>query len=223
MPDSRPPAVVLLSGGLDSTTCLAVAIAAGFEVTALSFRYGQRHSIELEAAVLAGLEYDVDHHIMDISMGAFGGSSLTDSTMAVPDAGGEGIPSTYVPARNAVFLSCGLALAETIGAEDIFIGVNVMDYSGYPDCRPEFIAAFERMANLATVTGNWKIHTPLIGMNKAQIVELGTRLGVDYSKTISCYRADRSGACGSCDSCALRLNGFARAGLVDPARYQTGE
>ncbi len=225
------PAVVLLSGGLDSSTVLAIAKADGFEPAALSFRYGQRHVIELQAARLVALRAGVrQHEILDIGLDAFGGSSLTDHDIEVPigrssDDMSEGIPSTYVPARNTVFLSCALALAEVIGAEDIYLGVNALDYSGYPDCRPEYIDAFERMANLATAAAvegrqRLKVHAPLMTMTKADIVRRGTALGVDYAITISCYRADELGACGDCDSCTLRLKGFAEAGLVDPAPYR---
>lgn len=225
------PAVVLLSGGLDSSTVLAIAKAEGFEPTALSFRYGQRHETEVEAARRVARREGVGRHeILSIGLDAFGGSSLTDQSMEVPRGRGSeemsaAIPSTYVPARNTVFLSCALALAEVIGAEDIYIGVNALDYSGYPDCRPEYVEAFERMANLATaaaVEGRQQltIHAPLMEMTKADIVRRGTELGVDYSITISCYRADPSGACGECDSCTLRLKGFSEAGLVDPAPYR---
>ncbi len=227
----RKPAVVLLSGGLDSSTVLAIARAElGFDPVALSFRYGQRHQVELEAARRVARSQGIRRHeVMDLGLGAFGGSSLTDREMEVPVGRSEqemagGIPSTYVPARNTVFLACALALAEVVKAEDIFIGVNALDYSGYPDCRPEFIRAFEVMANLATaatVEGRQivKIHAPLMDKTKAQIVAWGTRLGVDYSLTTSCYRADANGSCGECDSCALRLKGFAEAGLPDPTAY----
>jgi 7-cyano-7-deazaguanine synthase len=225
------PAVVLLSGGLDSSTVLAIARGEGFEPTALSFQYGQRHAVELEAARLVAQRAGVRRHeVLAIALDAFGGSSLTDRDIDVPigrssDAMSEGIPSTYVPARNTVFLSCALALAEVIGAEDIFIGVNALDYSGYPDCRPEYIKAFEEMANLATAAAvegrqRLRIHAPLMQMTKADIVRRGTDLGVDYAITISCYRANDAGACGECDSCTLRLKGFAEAGLVDPAPYR---
>ena len=225
------PAVVLLSGGLDSATVVAIAQERGFEVVALSFQYGQRHEIELEAArrvvAAAGLGR---HEVLSVPLDTFGGSSLTDLSIDVPvgravDDMSEGIPSTYVPARNTVFLSCALALAEVVGAEDIFLGVNALDYSGYPDCRPEYIEAFERMANLATAAAvegrqRLKIHAPLMQMTKADIVREGSRLGVDYSITTSCYRADAAGACGECDSCTLRLKGFAEAGLSDPSPYR---
>ncbi|WP_210651524.1 7-cyano-7-deazaguanine synthase QueC [Nocardioides sp. SYSU D00065] len=224
-------AVVLLSGGLDSTTVLAVAKDQGFEPYAISFRYGQRHVVELESArrVAAGAGA-AGHVVCDIDLRVFGGSALT-ADVDVPKHGSADelsdseIPITYVPARNTVFLSFALAYAEVIGSTDIFIGVSALDYSGYPDCRPEYIAAYEQMANLATragVEGNAvKIHTPLINLTKAQTVELGTRLGVDYSLTLSCYDPDADGrACGHCDSCLLRLRGFADAGLADPVRYQ---
>jgi 7-cyano-7-deazaguanine synthase len=224
-------AVVLLSGGLDSTTVLAVAKDQGFEPYAISFRYGQRHVVELESARRVAVEAGVAGHVVcDIDLRVFGGSALT-AELDVPKHGSADelsdteIPITYVPARNTVFLSFALAYAEVIGATDIFIGVSALDYSGYPDCRPEYIAAYEQMANLATrsgVEGNAvKIHTPLINLTKAQTVELGTRLGVDYSLTLSCYDPDAEGrACGHCDSCLLRLRGFADAGLTDPVRYQ---
>lgn len=226
------PAVVLLSGGLDSATVVAIAQERGFDVVALSFRYGQRHEIELEAArrvvAAAGV---ARHEVLSVPLDTFGGSSLTDLSIHVPvgravDDMAEGIPSTYVPARNTVFLSCALALAEVVGAQDIFIGVNALDYSGYPDCRPEYIEAFERMAHLATAAAvegrqSLKIHAPLMQMTKADIVREGSRLGVDYSITTSCYRADAEGACGECDSCTLRLKGFAEAGLSDPSPYRS--
>ncbi|OBA70131.1 7-cyano-7-deazaguanine synthase QueC [Mycobacterium sp. 1554424.7] len=224
------PAVVLLSGGLDSTTVLAIAKDRGYVAYALSFRYGQRHAIELEAARRVAQAQGVARHVVaDIDLRVFGGSSLT-SDIAVPkresvDALTDEIPSTYVPARNTIFLSFALAYAETVGACDIFIGVNALDYSGYPDCRPEYIAAFQAMANLATKAGVGgaavTIHTPLIEMTKAEIVQTGLRLGVDYSLTSSCYDPDPTGKpCGHCDSCLLRLKGFAEAGHVDPLTYQ---
>ena len=226
------PAVVLLSGGLDSTTVVAIAQNQGYDVIALSFRYGQRHVVELEAAARVVESMGVSRHeVLDVGLDTFGGSSLTDMTMDVPshrtaDQMTEAIPSTYVPARNTVFLSCALALAEVVQAQDIFIGVNALDYSGYPDCRPEYIDAFERMANLATAAAveghrTLKIHAPLMAMTKADIVREGVRLGVDYALTTSCYTADQGGSCGACDSCILRLKGFAEAGLVDPGRYRT--
>jgi 7-cyano-7-deazaguanine synthase len=222
------PAVVLLSGGLDSTTVLAIARTEGYEPYALSFRYGQRHSIELEAARRVAASEGVARHVIaDIDLRVFGGSALTDD-IDVPrhDSAedlGDGIPITYVPARNTVFLSFALAWAETIGASDVFIGVNALDYSGYPDCRPEYIAAFEQMANLATRAGvegrqHLKIHAPLIELTKAQIIERGLALGVDYGLTHSCYDPHPEGrACGQCDSCLLRSRGFAQLGLDDPA------
>lgn len=225
------PAVVLLSGGLDSTTVLAIAKKQGFEPFALSFRYGQRHAVELAAADRVANSIGVSRHVIaDIDLRVFGGSSLT-SDADVPKHGSvqelddEGIPSTYVPARNTIFLSFALAYAETVGAEDIFIGVNALDYSGYPDCRPEYIEAFERMANLATRVGvegsKLTIHTPLISLTKAEIVRTGTALGVDYGLTSSCYDPSPTGQpCGGCDSCLLRLKGFEEAGVPDPLEYQ---
>lgn len=224
-------AVVLLSGGLDSTTVLAIAKDQGYEPYALSFRYGQRHEIELEAARRVAEAAGVARHVLcDIDLRVFGGSALT-ADVAVPKHGSadeltnDDVPITYVPARNTVFLSFALAYAETIDATDIFIGVSALDYSGYPDCRPEYIAAYEQMANLATragVEGNrLKIHTPLIELTKGQTVEIGTRLGVDYSLTSSCYDPDAEGhPCGHCDSCLLRLKGFAEVGMEDPLVYQ---
>jgi 7-cyano-7-deazaguanine synthase len=224
-------AVVLLSGGLDSTTVLAIAKDQGFEPYALSFRYGQRHEVELVAAQRVVAAAGVARHVVcDIDLRVFGGSALT-ADVDVPKHGtadeisGDEIPITYVPARNTVFLSFALAYAEVVGSTDIFIGVSALDYSGYPDCRPEFIAAYERMANLATRAGvegsTLKIHTPLIDLTKTQTVELGQRLGVDYSLTSSCYDPDAEGRpCGHCDSCLLRLKGFAEAGLTDPLTYQ---
>jgi len=220
------PAVVLLSGGLDSATALAVARADGFLPYALSFRYGQRHSVELDAARRVALAQGAARHVVaDIDLRVFGGSALTDD-IGVPhhttaDDLGEGIPVTYVPARNTVFLSFALAWAETLGAADVFIGVNALDYSGYPDCRPEYIRAFEQMANLATKAGvegrRLTVHAPLIDLTKAQIIERGLALGVDYSLTHSCYDPDPAGrACGTCDSCLLRRKGFAELGLEDP-------
>jgi 7-cyano-7-deazaguanine synthase len=222
------PAVVLLSGGLDSTTVLAIARTEGYEPYALSFRYGQRHGVELDAARRVALALGAARHVVaDIDLRVFGGSALTDD-IDVPhhdsaDELGDGIPVTYVPARNTVFLSFALAWAEALGSSDVFIGVNALDYSGYPDCRPEYIAAFEQMANLATKAGvegrqRLKIHTPLIDLTKAQIIERGLALGVDYGLTHSCYDPDPAGrACGRCDSCLLRGRGFAQLGLEDPA------
>jgi 7-cyano-7-deazaguanine synthase len=221
------PAVVLLSGGLDSATCLAIARAAGYACHALSFAYGQRHEVELRAAEQVARDLDVvEHRVMRIDLAAFGGSALTDRTLAVPEAPASGIPITYVPARNTVFLSFALAWSEVLGAHDVFIGVNAVDYSGYPDCRPEFIAAFEAMANLATREGiegatRLRIRTPLIELSKAEIIRRGVALGVDYSHTVSCYQADERGAaCGKCDSCRLRRAGFEAAGIADPTRYR---
>lgn len=222
------PAVILLSGGLDSSTVLAIAKAAGFRPYALSFRYGQRHAIELRSAVRVAEAIGVEEHVIaDIDLRRFGGSALTADDRDVPKgrdskAMATGIPVTYVPARNTVFLSFALAWAEVLGASDLFIGVNALDYSGYPDCRPEYIAAFERMANLATAAGvegrqRYRIHAPLIQLSKAEIIRAGTDLGVDYSLTSSCYdpHAD-GGPCAQCDSCLLRAKGFSEAGLVDP-------
>jgi 7-cyano-7-deazaguanine synthase len=226
------PAVVLLSGGLDSTTVLALALSEGYAVHALTFRYGQRHSTEIDAAkAIARNAGVVRHQIVDIDLRAFGGSALT-ADIAVPkdrDLGqpghATGIPVTYVPARNTIFLSYALALAEVVGAADIFIGVNALDYSGYPDCRPEYIDAFEKMANLATRAGvegatSLTIRTPLISLTKAGIIKLGMSLGVDYSGTTSCYDPGSAGeACGRCDACQLRLKGFREAGVDDPIEY----
>ncbi|HKP29788.1 MAG TPA: 7-cyano-7-deazaguanine synthase QueC, partial [Gemmatimonadales bacterium] len=226
-------AVVLLSGGLDSATVLAIANAEGYETHALSFRYGQRHEVEIEAARrVARALGAAEHREVTIDLAQFGGSALTADGIPVPthrspdDMAGE-IPATYVPARNTVFLSLALAWAEVLGASDIFIGVNAIDYSGYPDCRPEYIAAFERMGRLATRAGvegaPLSIHAPLIALGKAEIIRRGLGLGVDYGLTISCYQPDRDGAaCGACDACVLRLNGFAAAGASDPARYRPG-
>jgi 7-cyano-7-deazaguanine synthase len=224
-------AVVLLSGGIDSATTLAIAENLGFDIYALSFRYGQRHAIELEAALRIAKCYNVVRHlIVDIDLRKIGGSALTADIQVPKNRDAEemkkDIPATYVPARNTIFLSYALAWAEVIGANDIFIGVNVLDYSGYPDCRPEYIAAYEKMANLATracVEGKQKlkIHTPLIRMSKSQIIKKGIELGVDYSLTHSCYDPSVSGdACGECDSCLLRLKGFMEAGFKDPVRYK---
>ncbi|MHB1863547.1 MAG: 7-cyano-7-deazaguanine synthase QueC [Gemmatimonadaceae bacterium] len=225
------PAVLLLSGGLDSTTLLALARSRGLDVYTMSFRYGQRHAHELDAARRAAARWGAaEHVVVDIDLRVFGGSALTSDTPVPKDRAaaemGTGIPITYVPARNTIFLSFALAWADVLGARDIFIGVNALDYSGYPDCRPAYIAAYERMANLATrggVEGSApvRINAPLIDMTKAEIIRLGTALGVDYGATTSCYDPDHSGAaCGHCDACQLRLNGFAQAGRVDPARYR---
>jgi 7-cyano-7-deazaguanine synthase len=222
------PAVVLLSGGLDSATVLAMARAQGFVCHCLSFDYGQRHRAELEAADrVAKALGAASHRTLKLDLGQLGGSALTDTSIAVPTEGVQpGIPVTYVPARNTVMLSLALAWAEILGAQDIFVGVNAVDYSGYPDCRPEYIASFERMANLATKAGveggHLHIHAPLIDLSKAEIVTAGTRLGVPYAMTVSCYQADADGrACGVCDSCRLRREGFSAAGLDDPTRYQS--
>lgn len=221
-------AVVLLSGGLDSATTLALARSEGYTCHALSVDYGQRHSAELEAAARVAMALGAcEHRVVDVDLGQFGGSALTDTAIDVPMRGVQpGIPATYVPARNTVMLSLALAWAEVLGAHDIFVGVNAVDYSGYPDCRPEYIAAFEAMANLATkaaVEGaRLRIHAPLIALSKADIVRRGTALGVDYGLTVSCYQADESGAaCGLCDSCRLRHAGFESAGLPDPTHYLT--
>ena len=228
--DLGNPAVVLLSGGLDSATALAIAKAEGFEPYALSFRYGQRHVAELEAARrVAAAAAAARHVVADIDLRIFGGSALTADIEVPKDRAveemGAGIPITYVPARNTIFLSFALAYAEVLGSADVFIGVNALDYSGYPDCRPEYIEAYERMANLATRAGvegqtRLRIHVPLIRMTKAQIIQRGLELGVDYSLTLTCYDPTPEGAaCGRCDSCQLRLKGFAEAGAVDPAPY----
>lgn len=223
------PAVILLSGGLDSATCLAIARQQGFIAHTISFRYGQRHEYELELADRLARELgSASHRTVDINLAQFGGSALTDQAIAVPksdsvDSIGDDIPVTYVPARNTVFLSLGLALAETLDAKDIFIGVNALDYSGYPDCRPEFIAAFETMANLATKIGiedqsKLRIHTPLLKLTKGQIIARGLELGVDYGKTLSCYDPGPGAKpCGHCDACLLRAKGFAENGISDPA------
>ena len=219
-------AVVLLSGGLDSATTLAIAKTEGFEPYALSFRYGQRHAVELTAAGEVGAQIGaVEHKIADIDLRSFGGSALT-ADIPVPTTPSEGIPVTYVPARNTIFLSFALAWCEVLGAADIFIGVNAVDYSGYPDCRPEFIRAFEALADLATKAGvedgaKFTVHAPLIAMSKAAIIRRGLALGVDYGLTRSCYAPDAEGsACGICDSCRIRLAGFAEVGTPDPARYR---
>jgi 7-cyano-7-deazaguanine synthase len=223
---SERKAVVLVSGGLDSATALAIARSQGFECYALSVAYGQRHVVELEAAdrvarVLGARE----HRVMSVDLARIGGSALTDTGIAVPEAPTTGIPVTYVPARNTIMLSLALAWAEVLDARDIFIGVNAVDYSGYPDCRPEFVDAFAKLASVATragVEGNpCRIHTPLIDWSKAEIIRQGTRLGVDYSLTLSCYQPDAGGrACGRCDSCRLRREGFLAAAVADPTIYQ---
>jgi 7-cyano-7-deazaguanine synthase len=225
---SSKPAVCLLSGGLDSATCLAVARREGHRCYALTFDYGQRHRAELQAAAHVATSLGAaEHRVVAIDLRAFGGSALT-ADIAVPKAGiSQGIPVTYVPARNTVFLSFALAWAEVLSSSDVFIGVNAIDYSGYPDCRPEFIAAFENMANLATKAGveghmHLKIHTPLIQLSKCEIIKLGAKLGVDFALTHSCYDPDARGrSCGLCDSCRLRLKGFADAGFKDPVKYAT--
>jgi len=225
---TAPKAVVLVSGGLDSATVLALARAAGRECYALSFDYGQRHRAELTAAAnVAAALGAAEHRVVPIGLGGFGGSALTDTALAVPEDGSTGIPITYVPARNTVFLALALGWAEVLGAREIHIGVNAIDYSGYPDCRPEFIAAFEQVANLATKAGvegsHFKIVAPLIELTKAGIIQAGVAHGVDFSTAVSCYQADAEGrACGVCDSCRLRRAGFADAGVADPTRYRPG-
>jgi len=219
-------AVVLLSGGLDSVTALAIAKEQGYECYTLSFDYGQRHDAELVAAAKLSKHVGaVEHKVINIDLRAIGGSALTDNSIDVPEEHHEGIPVTYVPARNTVFLSIALGWAEVLSAQSIYIGVNAVDYSGYPDCRPEFITAFEHLANVATkasVEGQkLTIQSPLIKMTKAEIIQQGLRLGVDYSQTISCYQANSEGlACGKCDSCHFRREGFKHAGMADPTRYQ---
>ena len=221
----KPRAVVLLSGGLDSATVVAIARGQGFEVYALSVAYGQRHVVELEAAAKVASQLGAAaHQVMHVNLDAVGGSALTDRRIDVPESPGSGIPVTYVPARNTLFLSLALGWAEVLGAADLFIGVNAVDYSGYPDCRPEFIDAFERLARVATKAGvegiPIRVHAPLQYLSKADIVRRGTALGVDFSQTVSCYRADDQGrACGRCDSCRLRAEGFNAAGIADPTRY----
>jgi len=229
MQGSGKKAVVLLSGGLDSATVLAIANAQGFETYALSFDYGQRHKVELDAARRVAAAIGVqDSKVVHFDLTQWGGSALTDSAIAVPTVTSVGIPVTYVPARNTIFLSLALAWAETLGAPNIFAGMNAVDYSGYPDCRPEYVAAFQAMARLATKAGveaqseaaSLTIHTPIIHMSKADIVREGSRLGVDYAMTVSCYQANAIGAaCGECDSCRLRREGFLAAGIADPTRY----
>ncbi|NOT85102.1 MAG: 7-cyano-7-deazaguanine synthase QueC [Methylococcaceae bacterium] len=219
-------AIILLSGGLDSITVLAQAMQQGYACYALSFDYGQKHNAELVAASKIAAHYaTLDHKIIKLGLAAIGGSALTDDQIAVPNSLQAGIPVTYVPARNTLFLSFALAWAEVLQAHDIFIGVNAVDYSGYPDCRPEFIAAFQQLANVATKAGvegeRLTIHTPLIALSKAEIIQLGVSLGVDYQQTVSCYSADAQGfACGMCDACRLRIIGFQQAGMPDPTRYQ---
>lgn len=226
MTRDQTKAVVLLSGGLDSATVLALAVEQGYACHALSFDYGQRHEAELAAARRVAQSLGaVEHRIVSIGLDQFGGSALTDTAIAVPERPAAGIPVTYVPARNTVFLALALGWAEVLGARDLFIGVNAVDYSGYPDCRPEFIEAFERLAALATRAGlegaRFHVHTPLIRLSKAGIIQEGTRLGVDYRLTVSCYQADAEGrACGMCDSCRFRAQGFHDAGIPDPTRYR---
>ncbi|MCY1408469.1 7-cyano-7-deazaguanine synthase [compost metagenome] len=218
-------AVILLSGGLDSATVVAMAKAEGYQCYSMGFDYGQRHRAELQAAERVARQLGVvEHKVIGLNLNGIGGSALTDSSIDVPEAPSEGIPVTYVPARNTVFLSLALGWAEVLGARDIFIGVNAVDYSGYPDCRPEFVEVFERLANLATKAGvesdGFRIQAPLQHLSKAQIIQAGLARGVDYSLTVSCYQADDEGrACGKCDSCRLRAEGFAAAGVADPTRY----
>ncbi|EJB8382899.1 7-cyano-7-deazaguanine synthase QueC [Pseudomonas aeruginosa] len=222
---NQKKAVILLSGGLDSATVVAMAKADGYACYTMSFDYGQRHRAELQAAERVARQLGaIEHKVIGLNLDGMGGSALTDTSIAVPEAPGEGIPVTYVPARNTVFLSLALGWAEVLDAHDIFIGVNAVDYSGYPDCRPEFVEAFERLANLATkagVEGNgFRIQAPLQYLSKAQIIQAGIARGVDYSLTVSCYQADEQGrACGKCDSCRLRADGFAAAGISDPTPY----
>lgn len=223
---SDKKAVVLVSGGLDSTTALAMAQAAGFACYTLSFDYGQRHKVELEFAErVSRLMRAAEHKVVKLDLRSIGGSALTDDDIPVPEAETTGIPTTYVPARNTVFLSIALGWAEVLGAEAIFIGVNAVDYSGYPDCRPDYIEAFQTMANLATRAGvegrTLKLHTPLIQLSKAEIIQRGLSLGVNYAESVSCYQADAHGrACGLCDSCRLRRKGFEEAGVPDPTIYR---
>jgi 7-cyano-7-deazaguanine synthase len=218
-------AVVLVSGGLDSATCLAIAKAQGFDCYALSFNYGQRSSSELDAAKkIAASVGTIQHKVIDLNIGQLGGSALTDEAIDVPEAESEGIPVTYVPARNTIFLSYALAWAEVLEANSIFIGVNALDYSGYPDCRPEYIAAFQKLVDLATKAGvegtQIKLETPLIDLSKAEIIKTGQSLSINYAETVSCYQAEEDGrACGKCDSCRFRKKGFADAGVPDPTRY----
>ncbi|HWX27612.1 MAG TPA: 7-cyano-7-deazaguanine synthase QueC [Steroidobacteraceae bacterium] len=223
---STKRAIVLLSGGLDSATVLGMARARGFECYALSVHYGQRHGAELEAARRVAASFGVrEHRIMGVDLAGIGGSALTDAAMAIPESSTMGIPLTYVPARNTLLLSLALGWAEVVGAAHIFVGVNAVDYSGYPDCRPEFIAAFEQLARVATKAGiegtRFLIQAPLIRMSKADIIRAGAELGVDFAMTVSCYQAGPDGAaCGKCDSCRLRAAGFAAAGIPDPTRYR---
>lgn len=223
----RRNAIVLVSGGLDSATVLAMARQQGFATFALTVSYGQRHQAEIKAAAEVARSLGVERHqCIDVNLSGIGGSALTDHTIAVPESPTAGIPVTYVPARNTLFLSLALGWAEVVGAEDIFVGVNAVDYSGYPDCRPAFVEAFEALAAVATKAGvegrPLRVQAPLIAMSKAQIIQAGTVLGVDYGMTVSCYQADEQGrACGRCDSCRLRQDGFREAGVPDPTRYQT--
>ena len=222
----KKKAVILLSGGMDSATVLALAQSQGYECYALSFRYGQRHSAELDAAIEIAKQFSVlRHEIIDLDLSRFGGSALTDHSIDVPSSSSTGIPVTYVPARNTIFLSIALGWAEALEARNIFIGVTAVDYSGYPDCRPEFIQSFENTANLATKAGTegerFSIHTPLIKLSKAEIIQMGNNLGVDYSKTVTCYRANMEGeACRMCDACRLRIKGFEEANIDDSTRYK---
>jgi 7-cyano-7-deazaguanine synthase len=224
--DAGRKAVVLVSGGLDSATVLALAAASGTRCHALTFDYGQRHRVELEAARRVARQLGAaDHRVVRLDIGWMGGSALTDTRIAVPQESTPGIPVTYVPARNTIFLSIALGWAEVLGARDIYIGANAVDYSGYPDCRPEYIRAFENLANLATRAGvegqGFQVHAPLMHMHKQEIIRTGARLGVDYALTLSCYDPDASGlACGRCDACRLRAQGFAEAGITDPTRYR---
>ena len=226
---SPPKAVILLSGGLDSATALAIARHQGFDCHALSVDYGQRHRAELDAAARVAQALGVrEHRVVPIGIAQFGGSALTDTSIPVPETPSQGIPVTYVPARNTLLLALALGWAEVLGARDIFIGVNALDYSGYPDCRPEFIAAFQTLADLATKAGiegqGFRIHAPLIDLTKAEIIRRGTALGLDYGLALSCYQADPQGrACGRCDSCRLRAEGFRAAGLPDPTRYRENQ
>jgi 7-cyano-7-deazaguanine synthase len=224
--DAGKKAVVLVSGGLDSATVLALAAASGARCHALTFDYGQRHRVELDAARRVARQLGAaDHRVVRLDIGWMGGSALTDTRIAVPQESTPGIPVTYVPARNTIFLSIALGWAEVLDAHDIYIGANAVDYSGYPDCRPEFIRAFENLANLATRAGvegqGFQVHAPLMHMHKQEIIRTGARLGVDYALTLSCYDPDASGrACGRCDACRLRAQGFAEAGIADPTRYR---
>lgn len=226
MNDMSKKAIVLLSGGLDSLTTLAIAQQQGYQCYALSFNYGQRHNAELNAATRIAQAYGViEHKIITLGLSAIGGSALTDPKIAVPNTAQAGIPVTYVPARNTIFLAFALGWAEVLNLNDLFIGVNAVDYSGYPDCRPEFIQAFQKLASLATKAGvegaNFTIHTPLILLSKAEIIKQGISLGVDYKQTVSCYSADEQGrACKVCDACRLRKAGFLQAGIADPTEYQ---